>query len=100
MTNLSSALLPRVRGALAAGDLILTNGVLGTVHEINARTVVLDTSDGWRLHVPDSHVLGGTIENYSSSATADRPSTSCSTARRTSIGWMGWRTRSVVRSAR
>jgi small-conductance mechanosensitive channel len=66
VTNLSSGLLLQLRGALVAGDLICTNDVLGTVHEINARSVVLDTPDGRRVHVPNSDVLNGTIENYTS----------------------------------
>ena len=66
MTNLSSGVLLQVRGALAAGDLILSNDELGTVYEINARSVVLETSDGRRVHLPNSDVLNGIIENYSS----------------------------------
>jgi small-conductance mechanosensitive channel len=65
MTNLSSGLLLQVRGSLAAGDLISTNGVLGTVREINARSVVLETADGRQVHVPNADVLDGAIENYS-----------------------------------
>lgn len=65
MTNLSSGLLLQLRGALAPGDLILTDEVLGVVHEINARAVVLDTSDGRRVHVPNSQVLANKVENYS-----------------------------------
>jgi small conductance mechanosensitive channel len=64
LTNLSSGVLLQVRGALEAGDLVRTNGLLGVVHEINARTVVLDTSDGRRVHIPSTEVLGDTIENY------------------------------------
>ena len=66
ITNLSSGLLLQVRGALGAGDLVGTNGVFGTVEEINARSVVIDTSDGRRVHLPNTEVLDGTIENYSS----------------------------------
>lgn len=65
MTNLSSGFLLQLRRALAAGDVVLTNDVLGTVHEINARTVVLHTSDGRRVHVPNAVVLDSTIDNYS-----------------------------------
>jgi small conductance mechanosensitive channel len=65
MTNLSSGLLLQLRSALADGDIVMTNDVLGTVHEINARTVVLDTSDGRRVHVPNGTVLESTIDNYS-----------------------------------
>lgn len=66
MTNLSSGLLLQIRGALEAGDLVRTNGILGIVEEINTRSVVIDTSDGRRVHVPNTEVLDGTIENYTS----------------------------------
>lgn len=66
MTNLSSGLLLQVRGAIATGDLVRTDDELGTVHEINSRTVILDTHDGRRVHIPNSQVLDGKIENYSS----------------------------------
>jgi len=66
VTNLSSGLLLQVRGALEAGDLVRTNGTLGVVEEINARSVVIDTSDGRRVHIPNNDVLNDTIENYSS----------------------------------
>lgn len=66
ITNLSSGLLLQARGALEPGDLVQTNNALGVVNEINARSLVLDTADGRRVHVPNSDVLSDTIENYSS----------------------------------
>jgi small-conductance mechanosensitive channel len=65
MTNLSSGLLLQVRGALTAGDLIATNGTIGTVKEINARSVVIDTPDGRQVHVPNADVLNEKVENFS-----------------------------------
>jgi small conductance mechanosensitive channel len=68
ITNLSSGLLLQLRGALEAGDLVLTTGeVLGVVQEITTRTTVIDTSDGRRVHVPNSQVLNDVIVNYTSS---------------------------------
>lgn len=64
VTNLTSGLLLQIRGALQEGDLIRTNGVVGVVEEINARSVVLDTSNGRRVHVPNTEVLGEKIENF------------------------------------
>lgn len=66
ITNLTSGLLLQTRGALAVGDLVLTQGELGVVGEITARTVVIDTPDGRRVHVPNSDVLDSKIVNYSS----------------------------------
>lgn len=64
LTNLSSGLLLHLRAALESGDLVLTNGVLGTVHEVNARSVVIDTADGRRVHVPNTDVAESRIANY------------------------------------
>mgnify|MGYP001812898303 CR=1 FL=1 len=67
LTNLSSGLVLQVRKALDLGDLVrTTEDVLGVVQEINARTVVIDTVDGRRVHVPSSQVLENAIVNYSS----------------------------------
>jgi len=65
ITNLSSGVLLQVRGAIEAGNLIQANGVLGVVREINARSVVVDSSDGRRIHLPNTEVIVGKIENYS-----------------------------------
>jgi small conductance mechanosensitive channel len=64
ITSLSSGVLPQVRGAFAADDVVRINGVLGTVHEIDSRTVVLDTSDGRRIYIPNSDVLNEAVENF------------------------------------
>jgi small conductance mechanosensitive channel len=65
ITNLSSGVLLQVRGAIEAGNLVRANGVLGVVREINARSVVVDSSDGRRIHLPNTQVLAERIENYS-----------------------------------
>ena len=65
ITNLSSGLLLQVRAALDVGDLVSTTGdIVGVVHEITTRTVTIDTTDGRRVHVPNSDVLNGAIVNY------------------------------------
>ena len=67
ITNLSSGLLLQFRGALTVGDLVSTaGGVVGVVQEISTRTTVIDTSDGRRVHVPNSDVLNDVIVNYTS----------------------------------
>ena len=65
ITNLSSGVLLQVRGAIEAGNLVKANGVLGVVREINARSVVVDSTDGRRVHLPNTQVLADKIENYS-----------------------------------
>lgn len=68
ITNLSDGLLLQLRGALDNGDLVLAaGGVLGVVEEITTRTTVIATSDGRRVHIPNSEVLNDVIVNYSSS---------------------------------
>jgi len=65
ITNLSSGLLLQVRGALDVGDLVSTTGdIVGEVQEITTRTITIDTSDGRRVHVPNSDVLNDAIVNY------------------------------------
>jgi small-conductance mechanosensitive channel len=64
VTNLSSGLLLQLRAALEAGDLVATNGVRGVVQEVNARSVVIETSDGRRVHVPNHDVAAQKITNY------------------------------------
>ena len=65
ITNLSSGLLLQVRGALDVGDLVMVTGaVFGVVNEITTRTVTIDTSDGRRVHIPNSDVLNDAIVNY------------------------------------
>jgi len=65
ITNLSSGLILQVRGALDVGDLVMTTGgVFGVVNEITTRTVTIDTSDGRRVHIPNSDVLNDAIVNY------------------------------------
>ena len=64
ITNLSSGLLLQVRGALDVGDLVSTGDIAGVVAEITTRTVIIDTTDGRRVHVPNSDVLDNPIVNY------------------------------------
>lgn len=64
ITNLSSGLLLQVRGALDVGDLVSTGDIVGVVAEITTRTVIIDTTDGRRVHVPNSDVLDNPIVNY------------------------------------
>lgn len=62
--NFAAGLTLQARGPFRPGDQIDTNGHTGTVVEINARAVVLDTTEGTRVHVPSGSVLGEPIVNY------------------------------------
>ena len=46
------------------GDRISAKGYTGTVQEINARAVVVETGDRRTVHVPNSEVLNDPIVNY------------------------------------
>lgn len=62
--NLSTGLLLQVRGVFNLGDVIETHGVIGTVDEITSRSVIINTSDGRRVHIPNSDVLNNVITNH------------------------------------
>ncbi|MGI9614235.1 MAG: mechanosensitive ion channel family protein [Acidimicrobiales bacterium] len=63
--NLSAGLLLQLRSPFRPGDVVETNEVLGTVEEVNTRTVVLATSDGRTVHLPNRKVLDEMVVNYS-----------------------------------
>ena len=63
--NLSSGLLLQLRGACQPGDVVKIDDVLGEVQEVSTRTVVLMTTDGRTLYIPNSMVLDGLLTNYS-----------------------------------
>ena len=63
--NLSAGLLLQLRGPFSPGDTIETDDVIGEVSETNARTVVVMTSDGQTVHVPNRHVLNSVLVNLS-----------------------------------
>lgn len=47
------------------GDFVTTNGIAGTVNEIELFTTAFDTPDNRRIVVPNSKIFGETIENVS-----------------------------------
>lgn len=56
----------QARAPFAPGDLVDLGGQRGVVVEVNSRTVILDTIDGRRIHVPNQRVLDTDIVNLSS----------------------------------
>ena len=61
--NFAAGLTLQTRGPFVPGDQIESNDQTGTVVEINARAVVMDTPDGERVHIPSLSVLTEPIIN-------------------------------------
>lgn len=62
--NSAAGLLLRARPSFGIGDHIEAAGYEGEVIEINARTTALKTSDGVRVHIPNTQVLGTILVVY------------------------------------
>ncbi len=59
--NLAGGLLLQARPSFHIGDEIETQGTLGEVIEINARSTVIRTRDWKRVHIPNQDVLSDSI---------------------------------------
>lgn len=59
--NLIAGVSMQVRQPIKRGDEILTNELEGTVVDITLRTVIIDTFDGERVHIPNSMVWKNSI---------------------------------------
>lgn len=62
--NSAAGLLLQTRPSFGIGDRIKAAGYEGEVIEINARTTALKTSDGVRVHIPNTQVLGTILVVY------------------------------------
>lgn len=65
MLDLNSGLILQLRGSLVVGDVIETNGIVGTIEGVNNRTVVVATGDGKTVEIPSREVLDNALVNYS-----------------------------------
>ncbi len=63
--SMAAGLLLTMRPSFAVGDQISTGNYHGTVLEIGTRSTVLRTTDGRRVHVPNTEVLSQPIVVYS-----------------------------------
>ena len=61
--NFGAGLVLQTRAPFEMGDQITSVDYTGTVLEITARTVLLETIDGRRVHIPNGTVLGNPIVN-------------------------------------
>jgi small-conductance mechanosensitive channel len=64
LENFMSSIILQIRRPFRRGDQILTNGLDGTVEEVNFRTVSLLTYSGERVLVPSAMVLRNPITNH------------------------------------
>ncbi len=62
--NLAAGLLLQSRPSFGVGDEISTNGYVGDVIAITARSTVIQTRDWMRIHIPNQDVLDHAIEVY------------------------------------
>lgn len=63
--NFAAGVMLQTRHPIKLGDEVQSEGVVGTVVELNGRSVVLHTVDGRSVHIPNSTMLGEPIVNHS-----------------------------------
>ena len=64
-SNFIAGVLMAVRNPFVLGEIIETNGFMGTVREISLRSTIVETFDGQRVILPNAKVFGDPIINYS-----------------------------------
>lgn len=64
-SNFIAGVLMAVRNPFYVGEIIETNGFMGTVREISLRSTILDTFQGQTVILPNAKVFGEPITNYS-----------------------------------
>lgn len=64
LANFLASVILQMRRPFRRGEQVSTNGMDGTVEDINFRTVVLRTFDGERVFVPSAKVLSEPIVNH------------------------------------
>ena len=62
--NLSSGFVLQLRASFKPGDLVQTADVTGVVEKISTRAVILSTSDGRMVHIPNNQFVDETLINY------------------------------------
>ncbi len=63
--NFASGVVLQSRNTVKLGDEIDVNGTIGTITEMNGRSVLMRTRDGRIVHVPNSQLLGDMVINHS-----------------------------------
>jgi small conductance mechanosensitive channel len=65
LSNFASGIMLLVFRPYRVGDLIVVNGQMGKVDEIDLFSTTLDTMDNRRIVIPNASIFGNTIENIS-----------------------------------
>lgn len=63
LENYGASLILQVRAPFEPGDQIESLGYRGAVAEINGRTVIVETTDGRQVHLPNTNVIATPIVN-------------------------------------
>lgn len=63
--NFAAGILLQTRQPVHVGDEIECEGHIGRIIELNARSVVMTTRDGRRVHIPNSYLLEKPLVNHS-----------------------------------
>jgi small conductance mechanosensitive channel len=69
LSNFAAGVLMLIFKPIRVGDFVEAGGAKGTVKEINIFTTVLSSPDNVRIIVPNSHVMGSNISNYTVNGT-------------------------------
>ncbi len=69
LSNFAAGVMLVIFKPFRVGDFVEIAGVKGTVAEIQIFVTILDTPDNIRIFVPNSHITGGNILNYSANST-------------------------------
>ncbi|MEM7789462.1 MAG: mechanosensitive ion channel family protein [Bacteroidota bacterium] len=64
-SNFIAGILMAVRNPFVVGEIVETNGFMGTVRDITLRSTVIETFQGQTVIVPNAKVFGDPIVNYS-----------------------------------
>lgn len=64
-SNFGAGIVIQARRPVVLGEAIRTGAMTGTVHELNARSIVLTTSDGTLVHIPNTTLLEQPLTNFS-----------------------------------
>ncbi len=68
LSNFASGVMLIMFRPFKAGEMISSNGIVGTVESINIFTTVLNTPDNQKIIVPNSSVTSGTITNITANS--------------------------------
>lgn len=63
--NFISGVLMAIRRPFKVGEVVETNGHMGVVEEVSLRSTRLRTFQGQEVRIPNSHVFGAPLVNYS-----------------------------------